>query len=347
MDLTAIPPARRAALELVLDAILDARRIVLTTHVNADGDGTGCEAALAAWLNAAGKHVRIINPTPFPESYLFLVAQQEQILDPGHADAAAEIAGADLVLVLDLSEPKRLGRLSNAIRTRPTAVVDHHLPSDVGVEGVLAQDPTACATGELLYDLLLLAQLPPPWPAAVINGLYAAIVTDTGSFRFSNTTPRAHQIAGDLLRRGVDPEDMYRKIFATVPLRRIQLLRAALDRLDVDEENGLAWITIPREMMREFNATSEDLDGMVEHARSIAGTRVAILLRETADGSTKMSLRSNGDVDVNAIARQFGGGGHMKASGALVSTSLEETREQVLEAARMAVRAVESSAVAE
>src|SRR5207248_10383844 len=130
-------------------------------------------------------------------------------------------------------------------------------------------------------------------------------------FSFSNTTPRTHLITADLLRRGVDPEEMYRRIFATVPLRRVQLLRAALEHLEVDADAHLAWISVPRSAMDDANATSEDLDGLVEHARSIEGTEVAILFRETSDGGTKVSLRSNGAVDVNAIARKFGGGGHI------------------------------------
>jgi bifunctional oligoribonuclease and PAP phosphatase NrnA len=343
-DLAAIPVERREALAKVRDALLDARNIVLTTHVNADGDGAGSEAAMAAWLLRQGKHVRIANPTPYPELYGFLLENPKLLLNPGDPDWSAALNAADLFVVLDVSEPRRLGRVAGALRDKKIVLIDHHPPNEGAVQAIAAvQEPGACATGELIYDLFVVAGTLPPWPAAIVDALYAAIVTDTGSFRFANTTPRTHIIAADLLRRGVDPEEMYRRIFATVPLRRIHLLRAALEQLDIDPAAHLAWITVPRAVMDAANATSEDLEGLVEHARSIEGTEVAMLFRETADGSTKISLRSNGRVDVNAIARQFGGGGHIKASGALTSGPLEETRAKVLDAARAAVHALESS----
>jgi phosphoesterase RecJ-like protein len=122
-----------------------------------------------------------------------------------------------------------------------------------------------------------------------------------------------------------------------VPLKRVKLLRAALDTLEVDEALPVAWMTLPRSLMDENEASAEDLEGVIEHARSIEGTEVALLFRETVEGGTKVSLRSNGLVDVNAIARQFGGGGHVKASGILMGASLESARAQVLEATRLAV----------
>jgi phosphoesterase RecJ-like protein len=220
-------------------------------------------------------------------------------------------------------------------------VIDHHPPSDSGFKSSAALlDPAACATGELVYDLLQQENLADPWPAACSLGIYTAIVTDTGSFRFSNTTPRSHALAGDMIRRGVDPETAYRQIFATVPLRRIELLRHALATLEVDAEAPITSVFIPRSIMQETGATADDMDGLVEHARSIEGTEVALLFRETSDGGTKVSLRSNGELDVNAIARQFGGGGHIKASGAVVNAPLLEARARVLAATRAALRAL-------
>ncbi len=144
-------------------------------------------------------------------------------------------------------------------------------------------------------------------------------------------------MVGDLLRRGVDPERMYRRIYGSVPLQRVQLLRRALEGLDTDPDLPIAWITVPTGAMEELGASSEDLDGVVEHARSIRGTEVALLFRQTSDGSTKVSFRSNGELDVNALARRFGGGGHVKAAGALVPRPLEEARADILDATRQAV----------
>ncbi|HEX6939966.1 MAG TPA: bifunctional oligoribonuclease/PAP phosphatase NrnA [Longimicrobiales bacterium] len=336
-----VPDARRPALGRVLEALDAARRVVLTTHVNADGDGAGSEAALAVWLAARGKTVAIVNPTPFPSTYLHLLADPAAVADFGTGRAERALRDADLVAVLDTSEPKRLGRMAKAVAERPAVVIDHHPPGEAIVVGPAVQDPTACATGELVFDLLRVADPDDAWPPAVAEAIYTAIVADTGSFRFSNTTPRAHAIAAELLRRGVDPEAVYRRLFATVPLGRIALLRAALDRLETDPEAHVTWIALPRSVLEPFNATAEDLDGVVDYARSIEGTEVAILLRELPDASTKVSWRSNGEVDVNAIARKFGGGGHIKAAGALVGQPLDAAREAVLEATREAVRALE------
>lgn len=338
MTQSGILPIRRAAARRIVERIEDAERIVLTTHVNADGDGAGSEAALAHWLMTAGKIVTIVNPTPFPTMFQFLIDDPALLATVGSPAADRALADADLLIVLDTAEPSRIGKVAKAAAHRTVVVIDHHVHSDSMLDGLMLQDVTACATGELVFDLLEAADVPTPWPQAVLEGLYTAVVTDTGSFRFSNTTPRAHQVAGELIAQGVDPELMFRRIYATVPLRRIELLRHALQTLEVDPEYPITWITIKRGVMEELGTGTEDLEGVVDHARSIEGTELAILFRETADGSTKISFRSAGAVDVNAIARQFGGGGHVKAAGALISDRIDDARRRVLEAARSALQ---------
>ena len=338
MTQSGILPIRRAAARRIVERIEEAERIVLTTHVNADGDGAGSEAALAHWLSAAGKIVTIVNPTPFPPMFQFLIEDPGMVATVGSPAADRALADADLLVVLDTAEPSRIGKVAKAAAQKTVVVIDHHVHSDSMLDGLLLQDVTACATGELVFDLLEAADLPTPWPQAVLEGLYTAVVTDTGSFRFSNTTPRAHQVAGELIAQGVDPELMFRRIYATVPLRRVELLRHALQALEVDPEYPITWITIRRGIMEQLGTGTEDLEGVVDHARSIEGTELAILFRETADGSTKISFRSAGAVDVNAIARQFGGGGHVKAAGALIADRIEDARPRVLDAARAALR---------
>jgi len=339
-DLLQVPPTRIAPLELITRVLVEHDNIVLTTHVNADGDAVGSECAVATWLEQLGKTVHIVNPTPYPAQYRYLVRNPEWVADIGTAAAATALQSAQVVLVLDTGEPKRIGKVASALSGRKVLLIDHHPRSDPGFTTDAALiDTSACATGELVYDLVSSAHLPSPWPDHLVQAVYAAIVTDTGSFRFSNTTPRSHALAGDLIRRGVDPEQEYKRLFGTVPLRRVQLLRAALDTLEVDPDLPITWISLPRSAMEAAGAGSEDLDGVVEHARSVEGTEVAILFRETADGSTKISLRSNGDFDVNAIARRFGGGGHIKASGAVIGAPMASAREKVLAAVRQAMRA--------
>jgi phosphoesterase RecJ-like protein len=332
-----VPEQRRATLAEIAASLAGAQRIALTTHVNADGDGTGSEAAVAAWLQQCGKVVHIVNPTPFPGLYRHLLHDQAIVRDPSHAEAAAVLRAADTVFVLDTSEPRRIGRIAAGIGRAQVLVLDHHVAAEGGIAGLALRDASACATGELVYDLLSVAGLPRPWPAAVREGIYTAIVTDTGSFRFSNTHRRAHEIAGELIEQGVDPEQVYRRIYATVPLRRVELLRYALDHLEVDEPYPITFISIERGVVERLGVNADDLEGVVEHARSVEGTSVALLFRETADGATKVSFRSAGGVDVNAIARTFGGGGHVKASGALIGERLEPALARVLAAVRAAL----------
>jgi phosphoesterase RecJ-like protein len=338
VDPAKVPAHRIEPLRQLIDVVLGAQRIALITHVNADGDGAGSQAAVAAWLQSLDKQVHITNPTIFPDNYRYLV-DPSLIIDYTDGRAARVIREADLVFVLDTGEPKRTGRHMDDVVKRPVAVLDHHPASQPGFKGTVFLDTNACATGELVYDLLQVAGYAGDWPASITEGIYTAITTDTGSFRFSNTTPRAHAIVGEMIRRGVDPELMYRRLYGTVPMRRIQLLRAALESLESDAELPLAWLSVTRVAMQESGATSEDLEGLVEYARSIEGTELAILFRETNDGATKISFRSNGAVDVNVLARQFGGGGHVKAAGALVGEPLVSARDKALEAARAAIRA--------
>lgn len=332
-----VPEHRRERLERVVAALRAARSVALTTHVNADGDGTGSEAALASWLTRSGKRVAIVNPTPFPQLYRHLIEDPAWIVDPGTVRTSAALDEADTLVVVDTSERSRIGRVASGLSRCNVVVIDHHLPSEEPIEGTAIEDDGACATGELIHDLLAVAGEPSPWPGPVARGIYTAIVTDTGSFRFSNTTARAHRVAGAMIAMGVDPEAVYRDVYASVPLRRMRLLERALGRLEADPELGITWVTIDREAMNDTGTSNEDLDGVVDLVRTVDGTEVAVLFRETADGSTKVSLRSSGPTNVNAIARQFGGGGHRKASGALIAAPLADVQKRVLGAVREAL----------
>jgi phosphoesterase RecJ-like protein len=330
-DLLTVPAPRAAAARRLADVLGPARSIALSTHINSDGDGCGSEAALAGLLMAAGHTVRIVNPTPWPSTFDFLRDERVPLRD---ADDKKALAGIDALVVLDISDVKRLGVLADSVRalTVPKLVIDHHVPSDEPPGPIAMIDTAACATGELVFDLAMTLD----WPLtpSVATALYTAILTDTGGFRFGNTTPRCHAIAGQLLAVGIDPEEMYRRVYASVSLGRLQLLRDALDTLTVDPERALAWISVPAGAMERYALRSEDLDGIVEHPRSIAGTRLALFFRDLGHGKVKVSFRSTGDVDVNRFAREFGGGGHARASGALIPGTLDEVRTRVVDAAR-------------
>jgi phosphoesterase RecJ-like protein len=307
-------------------------RVVLTTHVNADGDGTGSEVALWHLLHGMGLYPVIANPTPYPERYRFLLAGAEGAEQSGRA--AREIARADLILVLDIADLGRLGHLATHIEARhvPVACIDHHQSDGRLPPGPRLVDSSAAATGELIYDLSRAAGWTLPPEAA--RALYVALLSDTGGFRFSNTSPRALRVAADLLSHGLDPEAIYTAVYAGVPEGRVRLLAESLDTLALEVPPGLAWITVPPGALERHGVSPDELDGVVEFARSVSGVRLALLFRQLAGGKVKVSFRSVGEVDVARLAERFGGGGHKKAAGASLEGSLAEVQETVLGAAR-------------
>jgi bifunctional oligoribonuclease and PAP phosphatase NrnA len=325
-----IPRARTDAIRRIADALKGVTTVAVTTHINADGDAAGSVAAMARLLPQLGLKPIIVNPTPWPAVFAFL----KNGLDDRTSGGAEALRSAGALISLDVSDVKRLGSLSGAARALPGSriVIDHHVPTEEPAGDIVLADTAACATGELLYDFAVTLKLTIDQPVA--EALYTAILTDTGGFRYSNTSPRAHAIAAQLIDCGVDPELTFRRIYASLSPGRLQLLRDALDTLGVDSKFGLAWVSVSNEAMDRYGVSSDDLDGIVEHPRSVAGTRVALFFRDLGYGKVKVSFRSTGDVDVNALARQFGGGGHEKASGALITGNIDDVRDRVVKAAR-------------
>ena len=307
-------------------------RVCLTTHVNPDGDGLGSEVALLHLLRAHGITCHITNPTPTPPRFDFLFAEA-----PGAdhtAEAVKELRRADLIVVLDISDLGRLGMLTDTVRTRgvPVACIDHHLGGGDLPDGPRYVDATASATGELIFEMAVANDWAITAPAP--RALYVALLTDTGGFRFSNTRPRTLRIAAELLEAGVDPEQVYLDVYASAPAGRPRLFAEALQTLVVEPEHALSWITVPPGALERHGVSSDDLDGVVEFARSIEGVRLAILFREASQGRIKVSLRSVGGVDVAAFARRYGGGGHAKAAGLALPGAMAEVQATILAAAR-------------
>lgn len=336
------PPSERAAgLARIRDELATAHRIVLTTHMNADGDGAGSEAALAGWLLRTGHQPVIVNPTPFPEMYRFLLdgidVEVHTPVDGAteQARAARAVRQADLVVVLDTAEAPRLGQVMPLIRTHRILTIDHHPPVTPSLGEPSVRDAGAAATGELIYDLLSVAGAEPT--DAEARALYAAIVTDTGSFRFANTSSRVHEIAAELVERGVDPEAMYGRLYGGYTRARLELLQRALASLQVHEELPVSWIRLTDADLRETGADRDDVEGIVEYARRLRGVEVAVLLRELPEGKTKLSFRTSGRADVAAVARELGGGGHVKAAGAMVDAPLDEAEARMLDVLRDAL----------
>ena len=331
-DHVPVPPERARGAQEIAKVLKPGLRVALTTHVNADGDGLGSEVGLWYLLRARGLHPTIANPTPPPERFDFLLPKSAD----GSAHAVKEIERADVIMVLDISDLGRLGDLAHAVRARgvPVACIDHHVSPGSLPAGPRLVAPEATATAELVFDFAsaLGWELSPESARA----LYVGLLTDTGGFRFSNTTARALRVAGALLEHGVDPETIYERVYASAPEARVRLMAEVLQTLVVEPEVGLAWVTVPPDALQRHGATPDDLDGIVEFPRTIAGVRLALLFRQVASGRIKVSLRSMGDVNAADLAHRFGagGGGHAKAAGVSFEGSLAEVQGNVLAAAR-------------
>jgi len=325
-----VPPERAAAAHAIAALLKPGLHVALTTHVNADGDGVGSEVGLWHLLRARGLHPVIANPTAIPDRFGFLLPDGADASDR----AGREIARAEVVVVLDIADLPRLGDLATAVRERraPVVCIDHHVSPGTLPEGPRLVAPEATATAELVFDLA--TTLGWPLSADAARALYVGLLTDTGGFRFSNTTARALRVAAALLEHGVNPESIYEAVYASAPEGRVRLLAEVLQTLVVEPGLGLAWVTVPGGALERHGATPDDLDGIVEHARSIAGVRLALLFRQIANGRIKVSFRSMGEVDSAALAQRFGGGGHHKAAGASLAGSLGEAQETVLRIAR-------------
>jgi phosphoesterase RecJ-like protein len=248
---------------------------------------------------------------------------------PGRDEA--RVREADTIVVLDINRWDRLGGLSDLIRDSDAAklCIDHHpRPELFGAHDV--SEPSAAATGALIYDLI------ETWvgdiPADVIVPLYAAVMTDTGSFRFANTNPRALEIGSDLVRRGVRPNDVFREIYESSSPARMRLLGEVLRALEYEADGRVVHFTITDDLLRACNVDRDDADGFTDVVRNVRGSQVVISFVETEDGGTKISLRSKGEtLNVSEIANEFGGGGHVNASGIADARPLDVAKADILD----------------
>jgi phosphoesterase RecJ-like protein len=306
------------------------RRVLLTTHENPDGDGVGASIALAAHLKSGGREARIVVTPALPENLRFLDPDGWiETFDPGgaHSDLAA---WPDAWLLIDASEPHRMGPLFAAFEaTRADrACLDHHLKDAPRGFDAEFTDPTASASTELVYDLVR-PRLGGDLPPVMAQALYAGLVSDTGNFRHSNSTPKIHHAAADLIAQGVHPARTFNALYQTATPAKLRLFGRAMGGLQLRADGRFAYVSVTRADLAACGATHEDLDELVEEPRKLKGVEVAALFSETADGRAKVSLRSRERVDVNAVCRQFGGGGHRLASGAKVALPLADFLPQV------------------
>ena len=309
------------------------RRFLLTTHVNPDGDAIGSEMGLARFLRSHGAEVRIVNQDPTPETLRFLQSgdlQVEVYDERAHAQAFQE---AERLVLLDNSAPDRFGRLQPrlAALAAKTFCIDHH-PTRGTPWAETIIDDASCATAEIIYELVTRTGWRPDLPAA--EALYVGISTDTGVFRFNSTTPRAHEIAAELLRLGVQPARAYQEIYERNSASYTRLLGQALSSLRLDAGGAVASLRITRAMLEASDGDGVDTSEMTTALLAMDGVRLALLFRELPGGRIKVSLRSKGDLDVHRLASGFGGGGHRNASGIVLAGALDEVSERIIAEAK-------------
>jgi len=302
-------------------------RVLLTTHEHPDGDGIGAMMGLAHLLKAMGKEVRLVVSPRIPEFLTFLDPQgwvEPLDLAGRHQDLAAWPTAWVLV---DASEPHRLGPLLPLFQATPAAKVclDHHLKD--APQGFDAEftDGTASASAELVYDLAVQA-LPLPLPAAMAEALYAGVVEDTGNFRFSNATAKVHRLAAQLIEQGVAPARTYQNLYHQGRLEKLRLTGRAFESLALQAQGRYARLSLTQADLEACGANHDDLEGLVNRPLELRGVEVACLLYETGEGRIKASLRSREQVNVNEVCRRFGGGGHRLASGAKLDGPLAKAQ---------------------
>lgn len=326
--------------QAIVDFLRAHDRFAILLHVRPDGDSIGSSLALGLGLQKLGKTAVMVRADDLPDNMKFLdgidqvVHWQEVLASGGRYDAAILVDCSDLGRVGPSVElMQRAGRVIN---------LDHHV-SNVRFGDFNYIEPTAAAAGEVIYAIL--RDLGVELDERIATALYAAIVTDTGSFRYENTSAGTHELVADLIRYGVRPAEASRAIWENRPVAALRLVERALRSLGISEDGRLAWVFLTRDDFAQCGARALDAEGVVNYPRVIAGVEVAAFFIEESvpgpdgPGEVKVSLRSNRWVDVSQVAAAFAGGGHARAAGCMLQGTLTEVREKVLARAREALAA--------
>ncbi|MCK6449188.1 MAG: bifunctional oligoribonuclease/PAP phosphatase NrnA [Planctomycetes bacterium] len=312
-------PEQRSALDLLASG----SRFVLSGHIKPDGDCVGSQAALASVLEKLGKQVWIVNPDPLEERYQYLARDRTfRVFNGG------DLPAHDVEVFLDFCELSRTGPLEATLAAHPAkkVIVDHHLFHGTPWWHAAFVDSRASATGVLVHRIAraLGVELDP----AAARGVFTALVTDTGWFKYSNTDAETLAIASELVAAGCEPSRLYDSIYQRAPRSEPKAIGRALSRLEYFADGRLAVIDLPRAAAGEEELA--DTDEVLDILRAVRAVEVVLFLREQKEGNVKLSARSKTDFDVNRLARRFGGGGHAKASGATLAGSLAEARAKLV-----------------
>ena len=307
-------------------------RLLITSHANPDGDAIGSELGLARAMGALGKAATVWNHDPTPPVYSPLAGCER--IHVGEAPPAGFPASFDVAVVLECPTLDRTG-LEDLLQGLPLINVDHHLGN--GVYGdVNWIDTSAAAVGQMIFHLL--REMHVSIDEQTADALYLALVSDTGGFRFSNSTPAAFVAASEMVSAGASPERVSQWLYERRSVGALHLQSLVLQTLQLHRDGTIASVVVTPDMYREADAERGDSEGLIDYPRSIAGVEAVALLRELSPGEFKISLRSRGDVDVEVVARSFGGGGHRNAAGCKLTGDLDVVRSQIEDALAEALR---------
>jgi phosphoesterase RecJ-like protein len=314
----------------IISEIKEAGSITILPHIYADGDALGSSFALALALKKFDKKVSVYLEEEIPYIYNFL---------PGIELAAVykgETVVSELVIALDTGDMERLGTRTDIFNKAKTTVnIDHHSTNSMFAQNNLVHTESS-AVGEIIYQLIKMLGLELSQDISIC--LYTAISTDTGGFRYSNTTPVTHLIASDLINNGANVAEISQKVFETTSFEKVKLTGLAADSLLLFEGGKIAVITLSDEMMKASGADEEDCEGIVNLGRNIRGVEVAVMLRQKNGKETKVNLRSKNYIDVAAIAAKYSGGGHKRAAGCTVQGEVDAVCRRLLDDIRKALQ---------
>ena len=300
------------------------KKFLITTHVYPDGDAIGSQIALCILLKRIGKEVELINAFPLPARYKFL--PNSRLIKHN-----VTLPYSELAFVLDVGSKSRLGNMRDHINNIKTVInIDHHLGNDrFGIINWI--DSHMSSVGEQVFHLYKCMKLEIRKPEAIC--LYTAIVTDTGSFQYANTSVETHSAVSELLKTGIDHTEICNQIYHNIPISKIKLLQLALGTLSFDAKGKIGYMFITSDMYTKACATEEDSEEIVEYARNVKGVEVGILFKEHSQGNIKISFRSRSKIDVREIASKFGGGGHHNAAACMINGELNTVLKKVVRAA--------------
>jgi phosphoesterase RecJ-like protein len=318
-----------------VEIIRNHTRFLLTSHVRPDCDALGSELGMAGVLDALDKDVLIVNGQETPPN-LTTIDPAHRIKTLGKEIQAAELADREVLMVLDTSAWAQLGPMGDVLRTTKARkiVLDHHVGTDdLGAEEF--KNTKAEATGRLVVEAA--EQLGVKLTPKIARALFAAQATDTGWYRFSSVTGDALRIAAKLVDAGAVPQEIYTALYEQDSLARLKLRGRIIARTQTEMGGRLAHTAVVAEDFQATGALPSDTEDVINLTLAVSGVEVAVIFVEQQNGSFKLSFRSRSQVDCNAVAKQFGGGGHKAAAGASIAGPLESARHSVLDAVRKAM----------